>query len=48
MAESESGGGASVDVSKGVEIDGQTFFPLSRPRGTPQANAKYFFRFLRR
>ena len=31
MTDSESGGGASVDVSKGVEIDGQTFFPLSHP-----------------
>jgi hypothetical protein len=31
MTESESGGGASVDVSKGVEMDGQTLYPLSRP-----------------
>jgi hypothetical protein len=31
MSESESGGGESVDASKGVEIDGQTHFPLSRP-----------------
>jgi hypothetical protein len=31
MSESESGGGASVDGSKGVEIEGQIHYPLSRP-----------------
>jgi hypothetical protein len=31
MSESESGGGGSVDLGKGVEIDGETFYPLSRP-----------------
>jgi hypothetical protein len=31
MTENEPAGGPSVDISKGVEIDGQTFFPLMRP-----------------
>jgi hypothetical protein len=31
MSEGESGGSSSVDVSKGIEIEGQTFYPLSRP-----------------
>jgi len=31
MSESEPSGSGSVDFSKGVQIDGETYYPMSRP-----------------
>jgi hypothetical protein len=31
LSEEDSAGGASVDASKGVEISGETYYPVARP-----------------